>query len=240
MSASPAYIIAQFWPLSTENLIISHVSCQSSLARRRGGKVYRRSAAGWLQPQVRHPPAQPSRPLPAAETSPTATYLHSRIAPAPNLHLGGLWPHLQPAVATFLAGNGRCPGAPGALTPLRERAATLGPDQPQHHRPPLSPDAETSASPWPQYDEARDLALRDGGRKAAKKAIPIRTFADWDDARPGFLELDLVAHCGETTSGDYLNTLDTVDIATCWSECLVPANRRQQAACIEVAREGAC
>jgi hypothetical protein len=86
-------------------------------------------------------------------------------------------------------------------------------------------------SPWPQDDEARDLALRDGGRKAAKKAIPIRTFADWDDARPGFLELDLVAHCGETTSGDYLSTLDTVDIATCWSECIVPANRGQQAVC---------
>jgi len=64
-----------------------------------------------------------------------------------------------------------------------------------------------------------------------KKAIPIRTFADWDDARPGFLELDLVAHCGETTSGDYLSTLDTVDIATCWSECIVPANRGQHAVC---------
>lgn len=64
-----------------------------------------------------------------------------------------------------------------------------------------------------------------------QKAIPIRTFADWDDARPGFLELDLVAHCGETTSGDYLSTLDTVDIATCWSECIVPANRGQHAVC---------
>ncbi|MDP6496067.1 MAG: transposase, partial [Dehalococcoidia bacterium] len=30
-----------------------------------------------------------------------------------------------------------------------------------------------------------------------KAAIPIRTFADWDDKRPGFLEVDLVAHCGE-------------------------------------------
>jgi hypothetical protein len=64
-----------------------------------------------------------------------------------------------------------------------------------------------------------------------KKAIPIRTFADWNDDRPGFLEMDLVAHCGETTSGDYLCTLDTVDIATCWSECIVPANRGQHAVC---------
>jgi hypothetical protein len=64
-----------------------------------------------------------------------------------------------------------------------------------------------------------------------RKAIPIRTFADWNDDRPGFLEMDLVAHCGETTSGDYLCTLDTVDIATCWSECIVPANRGQHAVC---------
>ena len=32
-----------------------------------------------------------------------------------------------------------------------------------------------------------------------KASIPIRTFAEWDDGRPGFIEVDLVAHCGETT-----------------------------------------
>ena len=52
-----------------------------------------------------------------------------------------------------------------------------------------------------------------------KAAIPIRTFADWDDKRPGFLEIDLVAHCGESTEGFYLNTLSTVDVATGWVEC---------------------
>ena len=52
-----------------------------------------------------------------------------------------------------------------------------------------------------------------------KAAIPIRTFADWDDKRPGFLEVDLVAHCGESTEGFYLNTLSAVDVATGWVEC---------------------
>jgi hypothetical protein len=47
--------------------------------------------------------------------------------------------------------------------------------------------------------------------------IPIRTFADWDDARPGFLEIDLVAHCGGTTAGEYINTLDMTDISTGWT-----------------------
>jgi hypothetical protein len=62
-----------------------------------------------------------------------------------------------------------------------------------------------------------------------KKAIPVRTFADWDDVRPGFLELDLVAHCGDSTGGEYLHTLDTVDVATGWSECVAVPNRGQVA-----------
>ena len=40
-----------------------------------------------------------------------------------------------------------------------------------------------------------------------KASIPIRTFAEWDEDRPGFIEVDLVAHCGDTTEGFYLNTL---------------------------------
>jgi len=52
-----------------------------------------------------------------------------------------------------------------------------------------------------------------------KGSIPIRTFADWDEGRPGFLEVDLVAHCGESTEGFYLTTLCTVDVATGWVEC---------------------
>ena len=69
---------------------------------------------------------------------------------------------------------------------------------------------------------------RTGGRRAfsttkpgslLKASIPIRTFADWHEDQPGYLEMDLVAHCGETTEGFYLNTLSTVDIATGWVEC---------------------
>ena len=51
-----------------------------------------------------------------------------------------------------------------------------------------------------------------------KHQIPIRTFADWDDACPGFLEGDLVAHCGPSTIGFYLCTLCAVDIVTGWTE----------------------
>ena len=63
--------------------------------------------------------------------------------------------------------------------------------------------------------------------RAGKQAIPIRTFAAEPRKDPGHLELDLVAHCGPTLSGDYVCTLDTIDMATCWSECIVPAGRGQ-------------
>jgi hypothetical protein len=51
-----------------------------------------------------------------------------------------------------------------------------------------------------------------------KHEIPIRTFTEWNDARPGFCEVDLVAHCGSSTQGFYLCTLCAVDIATAWIE----------------------
>lgn len=51
-----------------------------------------------------------------------------------------------------------------------------------------------------------------------KHQIPIRTFADWNDVQPGFLEGDLVAHCGDSTQGFSLCTLCAVDIATSWVE----------------------
>jgi hypothetical protein len=47
-----------------------------------------------------------------------------------------------------------------------------------------------------------------------RQSIPIRTFTEWDAARPGFCEVDLVAHCGSSTQGFYLCTLCAVDIAT--------------------------
>ena len=54
-----------------------------------------------------------------------------------------------------------------------------------------------------------------------KNAIPVRTFSEWNESKPGFLEVDLVAHCGESTEGFYLTTLSAVDVATGWYEPVV-------------------
>jgi hypothetical protein len=51
-----------------------------------------------------------------------------------------------------------------------------------------------------------------------KQQIPIRTFAEWDDAQPGYLEVDLVAHCGDHADGFFLHTLCAVDVVTGWVE----------------------
>jgi len=50
-----------------------------------------------------------------------------------------------------------------------------------------------------------------------RKQIPVKT-NQWDELRPGFLEADTVAHCGDSTQGMYANTIDFVDIATTWTE----------------------
>jgi hypothetical protein len=50
-----------------------------------------------------------------------------------------------------------------------------------------------------------------------RNQIPIKT-NQWDESRPGFLEADTVAHCGDSLSGMFAYTLDAVDIATGWTE----------------------
>ncbi len=60
-----------------------------------------------------------------------------------------------------------------------------------------------------------------------KKQIPVRTFSEWDDARPGFTEIDLVAHEGGNSSGEFLFTLVATDIATGWTEVKGVRNKAQ-------------
>lgn len=60
-----------------------------------------------------------------------------------------------------------------------------------------------------------------------KSQIQIRTGTEWNDAVPGFIEIDLVAHCGDSTRGEYCNTLDATDIATGWTETRAVRNKAQ-------------
>ena len=61
-----------------------------------------------------------------------------------------------------------------------------------------------------------------------KDSIPMRTWAEWDDARPGFVEIDLVGHEGGNNRGEFCFTLDITDIATGWTETRSVRNKAQK------------
>jgi len=69
---------------------------------------------------------------------------------------------------------------------------------------------------------------RTGVGAAIRRSIPVRTFADWRDPPPGFLEIDMVEHCGgPKTDGDFVHTLTLTDIASGWTECVAMRQRNQ-------------
>lgn len=62
-----------------------------------------------------------------------------------------------------------------------------------------------------------------------KNLIPVHIFTEWDEERPGFLEIDLVAHCGNTSAGQFLCTLTCTDLCTGWTDVTGLLHRSQQA-----------
>jgi hypothetical protein len=60
-----------------------------------------------------------------------------------------------------------------------------------------------------------------------KSQIPIRTFSQWDDKKPGFVEIDLVGHDGGDGSGEFIQTLDVTDVSTGWTETQAVKNKAQ-------------
>ena len=66
-----------------------------------------------------------------------------------------------------------------------------------------------------------------GGRRrpvgfgsAVRRSVPIRTFNDWGNPDPGWVEVDFVAHGGTTVSGAFVQTMVLTDVATGWTECI--------------------
>ena len=60
-----------------------------------------------------------------------------------------------------------------------------------------------------------------------KNQIPIRTFSEWDEKMPGFVEIDIVGHEGGDPRGDFIQTLDMTDICTTWTETQAVRNKAQ-------------
>ena len=79
--------------------------------------------------------------------------------------------------------------------------------------------------------ERRKHELRGRGRTKPgtllKKQIPLRTFSEWNEQRPGFVEIDLVGHDGGLLQGDFLYTLDMTDVYSGWTEVQAVQNKAQ-------------
>ena len=61
-----------------------------------------------------------------------------------------------------------------------------------------------------------------------KSQIPIRTWADWNENKPGYVEIDCVGHEGGDPRGDFCQSLDVTDIATGWTEPRAVKNKAQR------------
>lgn len=60
-----------------------------------------------------------------------------------------------------------------------------------------------------------------------KSQIPMRTFSEWDEKSPGFVEIDLVGHDGGDARGEFIQTLDVTDVCTGWTETQAVRNKAQ-------------
>lgn len=74
---------------------------------------------------------------------------------------------------------------------------------------------------------AVQLKARSGTKPGSllKHQIPVRTFEQWDEKRPGFVEIDLVAHNGGNPGGDFRRTLDVTDVCSGWTETRAVKNK---------------
>lgn len=69
---------------------------------------------------------------------------------------------------------------------------------------------------------------RSGVGSSIRRSIPVRTFADWGNPPPGYLEVDMVEHCGGVKhDGNFVHSLVLTDIATGWTECIAMPVRNQ-------------
>lgn len=67
-----------------------------------------------------------------------------------------------------------------------------------------------------------------GAGSAIRQSVPVRTFADWGDPPPGYVECDMVEHCGGMKEGgNFVHTLTLTDIHSGWTECVALAVREQ-------------
>ncbi len=164
--------------------------------------------------------SRPTPPPVAAITRPRAR----RYGPAVQEALRVSW-----AAANGICGKRLVPFLPELVASLERHGHLQLTDEVRAQLLTLSPaTADRLLRPARTAQAPRCLATTKPGA-LLKRQIPIRTFAGWDEAQPGFVEADLVAHCGQRAEGTFLYTLVLTDVATGWTECLPLLHRGQHA-----------
>lgn len=74
-----------------------------------------------------------------------------------------------------------------------------------------------------------ELKSRSGTKPGTllKHQVEVRTFAQWDESKPGFVEVDLVSHGGGSERGDFCQTLCVTDVSSGWTEAQAVKNKAQ-------------
>ena len=122
------------------------------------------------------------------------------------------------AVATGLLGAMECHGHLALDAEVRERLVSVNA-------------ATIDRLLAPVRREAGSRRRRWGKRKIGAR-VPVRTFADWAEPLPGFLEADFVAQCGSAVSGGYIHSLVATDVCSDWTEA-VPLLVREQSLVVQ-------
>jgi hypothetical protein len=153
-----------------------------------------------------HPP---TTPVPIRRPRPR------RYGPAVQAALATAW-----AAANYVCGKRLVPFLPTLVASLERHGHLKLNEADRAQLLTLSPaTADRLLRPWRQGDHPRAVGTTKRGT-LLKHQVPIRTFADWTETSPGFVEADLVAHCGSDASGAFLYSLVLTDVATTWTECV--------------------
>ena len=68
-----------------------------------------------------------------------------------------------------------------------------------------------------RQDEPRLPRRAPQPRNRLLRDVPMKRIS-WNEPDPGHFEVDLVHHCGRIASGDYMHTIQMIDVTTGWSE----------------------
>lgn len=158
----------------------------------------RRALAAALGPKIVRPPRKARAPKYDADTVVALRFCWAVLGAPTGKRLAPMMGELVPTLRRF-----------GELAIEEETAAAL---------------VEMSAATMDRRLAADRAKLTLKGRchtkpgSLLKDQIPIRTWAQWDDTVPGFVEIDLVGHEGGNAVGEHCYTLTVTDIATGWTE----------------------